>query len=247
MHRAIPEAQWGAVSPKLWTEGPGGVFGNKNGSGYQSSFPLRSLLVLCSFPWKLLQSRERRSVLRSSPQSSRGRVPSCHSSVASLCTSRPPASCARTQCHPPSVRSRPHSAVGRGPLHGTFGNKMAKTSSDTHPPISCLKPTQGQPGPGVCPVQAQFLGPATPGAYPGQTSFGLKEDRYGLSQRHHLTSFFPSFLLNQKFWGKMRLGTSVSQTFAKQLHLMLLHFQPKLSTMGSFLASLTGGCAWDMP
>lgn len=114
-----------AVDWRAW----GGVFGNKNGSGYQSSFSLLSLLVLCSFPWKLLQLREQRAVLRSSRQSSRGRGPSCHSSATSLCTSRPPVSCAQTQCHLPSVRSQPRSVVGMEPQHGTFGDKTAKTWS----------------------------------------------------------------------------------------------------------------------
>lgn len=116
-----------AVDWRAWGES----LENKNGSGYRSSFPLLSLLVLCSFPWKLLQLRERRAVLRSSRQSSRGTGPSCRSSATSLCTSRPPVSCAQTQCHPPSVQSRPRSAVGMGPRRGTFGDKNAKTRSDS--------------------------------------------------------------------------------------------------------------------
>lgn len=55
MHRTWSREHSGA--PCLQScrlKGLGEVFGNKNGSGYQSSFSLLSLLVLCSFPWKLL-------------------------------------------------------------------------------------------------------------------------------------------------------------------------------------------------
>lgn len=78
------------------------------------------------FPLKAPQLRERRLVLRSSRQSSRGRGLSCRSSATSLCTSRPRASCAQTQCHLPSVRSPPRSAGGTGPQRGTFGEKTSK-------------------------------------------------------------------------------------------------------------------------
>ena len=134
MHRTRSRERSGALRLRSCRlKGLGRVFGNKNGSGYQSSFPLLSLLVLCSFPWKPLQVRERRAVLRSSPQSSRERGPSCRSSAMSLCTSRPPASCAQTRCHLPSVRSRPRSAVGTGLRRGTFGDKTAKTWSASGP------------------------------------------------------------------------------------------------------------------
>lgn len=153
MHRTRTQEHSGTLHlQSCRLKGLGEVFGNKNGSGYQSSFPLLSLLVLCSFPWKLLQLREQRAVLRSSQQSSPGRGPSCRSSATSLCTNRPPVSCAQTQCHLPSVRSRPRSAAGMGQQRGTFGDKNVKIWSASswacawweQPGTTCLADSTGQ-------------------------------------------------------------------------------------------------------